>query len=55
MRTDVYDKIIEVSEIAMNQMLKCKNYEELAVTTMAVINMIIGICGGAKSAEKVGE
>ena len=55
MRTDGYDKIIEVSEIAMNQMSKCKNYEELAGTTMAVLNMIIGICVGAKSAEKVGE
>lgn len=55
MRTDVYDKIIDMCEYAINSVPKTKSHEELGIQMVTQLSMIIGVCGGAKSAEKLGE
>ena len=51
MRTDVYDKIIDVCQKSIKTMKDHKNYEALALTMISVLTGIMGVCGGAKSAE----
>lgn len=55
MREDVYNTIIEMCEVAINSVPKSKNHQELGLQMINQLSMIIGVCGGAKSAEKVGE
>ena len=52
MNEDVYNKIIEMCEIAINSVPKSKNHEELGLQMINQLSMIIGVCGGAKMAEK---
>jgi hypothetical protein len=54
MREDVYNKIIEMCELAMNSISKTKSHEELGLQMISHLSMIIGVCGGAKESEKVG-
>jgi len=55
MKDDVYDKIIELCECAINSIPKSKSHEELGLQMIGQLSMIMGMCGGAKSSEKVGE
>ena len=54
MREDVYNKIIEMCELAINNVPKAKSHEELGFQMIGHLSMIIGVCGGAKESEKVG-
>jgi hypothetical protein len=52
MRDAVYNKIIEMCENIIKTIGTSKSQEELSYTMIAALTGIIGICGGAKAAEK---
>ena len=55
MTNDVYDKIIEMCERTITTVGTAKSKEELSYTMIGVLMGIMGVCGGAKAAEKKDE
>ena len=55
MKSHVYDKIIEVCEKGIDQLQHTKDHLETGILLTTTLSMIMGICGGAKSAEKTDE
>lgn len=52
MRNDVYDAILSIAEQALLEIQKSNDYLTLATKLTVILTGIIGICGGAKAAEK---
>lgn len=52
MRDDVYNTIIEMCENIIKTIGTSKSQEELSITMTAALMAVIGVCGGAKAAEK---
>lgn len=52
MREDVYNKITDICELAINTVGKAKSQTELSFTMIATLTGIMGVCSGAKAMEK---